>query len=107
VRVRVESHGLVHGQSSTGKTYSVSKVAGLFPAGQVIRATTMSPKALYPLGGIAHKFVIAGERSRAQDELSEEQIDSDGTILRLLSPTPQGRELVRAIRQTRECLSCS
>jgi DNA-binding MarR family transcriptional regulator len=37
----------------------------------------------------------------------EDVIDGDVGKLRLLSLTPRGRELASAIRQTRECLSCS
>jgi DNA-binding MarR family transcriptional regulator len=39
--------------------------------------------------------------------IREDRVDSDGQMLRLLSITLRGRELARAIRQTRERLDSS
>src|SRR5262249_52612155 len=74
---------IVRGRSSTGKSHVVSQVARLFPADHVIHATRMTPQALYhlPPGSLAHKFVVAGERSRMQDDC---QADATAALRQLL-----------------------
>lgn len=77
---------IVWGPSSSGKSFVVSKVGKCFPGDHVIQATKLSPQALYPLGSLAHKFVIAGERSRMQDDAGADataalrQLQSEGKI---------------------------
>jgi hypothetical protein len=62
--------GIVRGSSSSGKSYTVEKVAGLFPPEAVIRATQMTPQALFHMkpGSLAHRWVVGGERSRLEDD---------------------------------------
>jgi hypothetical protein len=62
--------GIVRGSSSSGKSYTVEKVAGLFPPEAVIRATQMTPQALFHMkpGSLSHRWVVAGERSRLEDD---------------------------------------
>jgi hypothetical protein len=62
--------GIVQGLTSSGKSFVPSKVAMLFPPEAVVIATDITPNALYyaPPGFLIHKFVIAGERPRKQDD---------------------------------------
>ena len=57
---------IVQGQSSSGKSYTVERVASLFPPEAVIHATQMTPQALFhaKAGSLSHRWVVAGERSR-------------------------------------------
>lgn len=61
---------IVQGQSSSGKSYVMERVAALFPPEAVIQATQITPQALFymPPGSLAHRWVVAGERSRKQDD---------------------------------------
>src|SRR5262245_22289512 len=60
----------VKGPSSSGKSYVIRSVSALFPPEVVIHATQMTPQALYhmPPGGLRHRWVVAGERSRREDD---------------------------------------
>lgn len=62
--------GIIRGSSSSGKSYTVEKVASLFPPEAVIHATQMTPQALFHMksGSLKHKWVVAGERSRLEDD---------------------------------------
>ena len=61
---------IVQGQSSSGKSYTVEKVASLFPPEAVIHATQMTPQALFHArhGSLSHRWVVAGERSRVEND---------------------------------------
>jgi hypothetical protein len=91
----------VKGPSSSGKSYVVEKVAGLFPAEAVIRATTMTPQALYHMrpGGLKHRWVVGGERSRKEDDDVAEatralrEMLSSGRLSKLM-PMKVGGEIV-------------
>lgn len=63
---------IVQGASAAGKSYVIERVAGLFPPEAVLRATDMSPQALYYLkpGELKHRMVVAGERSRGRNDES-------------------------------------
>jgi hypothetical protein len=58
------------GASSSGKSYVVAQVARLFPPEVVLHATSLTTNALYyfPPGTLRHRFVVAGERSRVEDD---------------------------------------
>ena len=61
---------IVQGQSSSGKSYTVERVASLFPPEAVIHATQMTPQALFHAkpGSLSHRWVVAGERSRLEND---------------------------------------
>jgi hypothetical protein len=59
----------VHGPSSSGKSYTIERVARLFPPEAMVAATAMSAAALYylPPDSLRHRWIILGERHRGQD----------------------------------------
>jgi DNA primase len=61
---------IVQGQSSSGKSYTVERVASLFPPEAVVLATQMTPQALFHArpGSLSHRWVVAGERSRLEND---------------------------------------
>lgn len=61
---------IVQGQSSSGKSFVVESVAKLFPEESVVLATQMTPQALFHAepGSLSHRWVVAGERSRIQND---------------------------------------
>jgi hypothetical protein len=61
---------IVQGQSSSGKSYTVERVASLFPPEAVVHATQMTPQALFHArpGSLSHRWVVAGERSRLEND---------------------------------------
>ena len=62
--------GIIRGSSSSGKSYTVEKVAHLFPPECLVHATQMTPQALFHMkpGSLVHRWVVAGERSRLEDD---------------------------------------
>jgi hypothetical protein len=66
--------GIIRGSSASGKSFVVERVSSLFPAEAVIHATQMTPQALFHMkpGGLVHKWVVAGERSRVEDDATAE-----------------------------------
>lgn len=98
--------GIVQGKSSTGKSYLVETIAKLFPPESVLHATRMSPEALYYYeGGLAHKFVVAGERSRVSDDASADatgalrQLQSEGRITKLVTESKEGKFTASTVEQ--------
>jgi hypothetical protein len=83
---------IVQAPSSTGKSYTVGKVADLFPRESVILATSLTPQALFymPPGSLVHKWIVAGERSRREDDESAEatralrEMISSGKLTKLI-----------------------
>ena len=61
---------IVQGQSSSGKSYPIEKVASLFPPEAIVHATQMTPQALFHArpGSLSHRWVVAGERSRLEND---------------------------------------
>jgi hypothetical protein len=61
---------LVRGPSASGKSYAIAKVASLFPPEVVLYATQMTSQALFHMqtGALRHRWIVAGERSRNQDD---------------------------------------
>jgi hypothetical protein len=92
---------IVQGQSSSGKSYTVEKVAGLFPPEAVVLATQMTPQALFhmPNGSLSHRWVVAGERSRIENDDTAEatralrEMLSGGRLSKLI-PTKVEGEIV-------------
>jgi len=66
--------GIVMGQSSSGKSFLINTVAKLFPPEAVLLAHKITPRALQylPPGSLVHRWVVAGERSRLQDDEAAE-----------------------------------
>jgi hypothetical protein len=65
---------IVKGPTASGKSYVPSKTGTLMPPESVVRATQLTPQALYhmPPGSLRNKLVLAGERSRiANDDKAE------------------------------------
>ena len=83
--------------SSAGKSFTTERVGRLFPDEAVLRAHQISPKALQylPPGSLVHRFVIAGERSRLQDDAAAEatrtlrEMIGDGRLSALVSVSQQ------------------
>ncbi len=61
---------IVQGTSSSGKSYTIERVASLYPDEVLLRATDMTPQSLYylPPGRLVHCWVVAGERSRIEND---------------------------------------
>ena len=75
---------IVQGHTSSGKSYIIQRVASMFPDEALIHATHMTPQALYhmPEGALAHRFVVAGERARVQND---ESADSTKALREMIS----------------------
>ena len=65
---------ILQGSSSSGKSYAIENVARLFPAEAKLMAHQMTPQALahMPAGSLEHRFVVAGERCRMENDISAE-----------------------------------
>jgi hypothetical protein len=76
--------GIVQGPTSSGKSYLIEKTASLFPAETVIHATQMTPQALFHMRprSMSHRFIVAGERSRIQDD---EKAEANRALREMLS----------------------
>jgi hypothetical protein len=98
---------IVQGPSSSGKSYAIEKVASLFPREAVVHATQMTPQALFHMepGSLAHRFVVAGERSRAEnDERAEatralREMLAGGRLVKLMPIKANGEIITRPIEQ--------
>jgi hypothetical protein len=83
---------IVQGPSSSGKSYLIRKVSDLFPPEGVIHATQMTPQALYHMksGSLRHRWIVAGERSRVEDDERAEatralrEMLSDGRLSKMV-----------------------
>jgi len=95
---------IVQGQSSSGKSYIVERVASLFPPEAVVNATQMTPQALYhaPPGSLSHRWVVAGERSRiSHDDRAEatralREMLASGRLSKFM-PVKEGNEIVTVL----------
>ncbi len=85
--------GIIMGQSSAGKSYVIKKVSTMFPEEVILRAHKITPTALQYMqpGSLKHRFVVAGERSRKQDDDAAEatralrEMISEGHLSTLVS----------------------
>lgn len=100
--------GIVQGPTSSGKSFIVDRAATLFPPETVIRAHKMTPEALahMPEGALVHRFVVAGERSRCQDDKTADatralrEMLSDGHLTKLIAiKRADGQIVTEKIRQ--------
>jgi hypothetical protein len=98
---------IIRGLTASGKSYVVSRVSSLFPGEVLLHATDLTTNALYYFlpGELRHRFVVAGERSRKEDDdraettrALREMIESG--VLSKAVPMKVGDEIVtRVIRQ--------
>jgi hypothetical protein len=65
---------IVQGSSSSGKSHVVDTIGALFPPESTLLATDLTANSLYylPRGSLRHRFVVAGERSRVEDDARAE-----------------------------------
>jgi hypothetical protein len=83
----------VQGPTASGKSCLISAVTGLFPPETVLQVTQITPQALYCLepGALRHRFIVAGERSRLQNDETAEatralrELLSAGRLVKLRS----------------------
>ncbi len=98
---------IVQGLSSSGKSYVPERVASLFPPEAILLATQQTPQALFymPAGSLSHRFVVAGERSRMeQDDAAEatralREMLSSGKLSKLIPMKIDGRMETKLIEQ--------
>ena len=89
---------IVQGSSSSGKSYSIEKVAELFPPESKLLCDQMTPQALFhmPPGSLKNRFVVAGERSRLENDDRAEgtralrEMLSSGCLRKLMPVKMQG-----------------
>jgi len=94
---------IVQAPSSTGKSYVVEKTAALFPLEAVIYATALTPNALYYMqpGSLRYKFIVAGERSRREDDDSADatkalrEMRSSGRLTKMYVDRENGKLVTR------------
>lgn len=86
----------------------IEKIARLFPDEAVLMATDITPNALYYLaaGELEHRFVVAGERSRRQNDETAQgtkalrEMISSGQLMKLLTISdPEGPKAVTVEQQ--------
>jgi hypothetical protein len=98
---------IVQAPSSSGKSYVTEKTAGMFPPETVIHATAMTAQSLYYLesGALKHKFIVAGERSRKEDDDTAEatralrEMIGSGRLTKLVPMKEGGRIVTQRIEQ--------
>lgn len=89
---------ILQGPSSSGKSFIIHQVAKLFSPEVLLQAHRMTPQSLYhmELGSLEHKFVVAGERIRKQDDDSAEatralrEMIGDGFLSKLITVKEKG-----------------
>lgn len=61
---------IVQGPSSSGKSYVAEQTSKLMPSEGIVHATQMTPQSLFHMkpGRLRHRFILAGERSRKEDD---------------------------------------
>jgi hypothetical protein len=100
--------GIIRGPSSSGKSFIVNKVASLFPDECLVRANQMTPQALFHMkpGSLVHKWIVAGERSRREDDEAAEatralrEMLSEGRLVKqMATKAPAGGIETIEIRQ--------
>ncbi len=98
---------IVQAPSSTGKSYVVEKTAALFPPETTIHATAMTAQSLYylPTGALQNKFIVAGERSRVEDDSTAEatralrEMIGSGRLTKLVPMKEGGKIVTQRIEQ--------
>jgi hypothetical protein len=98
---------ILKGLSSSGKSYTIDKTASLFPRETVVYATQMTPQALFHMkpGSLAHRFIVAGERSHLKDDDAAEatralrEMLSAGRLSKLMPIKRNGEIITVSIEQ--------
>jgi hypothetical protein len=98
---------IVQGESSSGKSYVIDKVASVFPPETIIRTTQLTPQALAYMepGSLVHKLLVVGERARRDDDESAEatrllrELQSAGRISKQVTMKIKGELKTEAIQQ--------
>ena len=98
---------IAQGPSSSGKTYVIEATAKTFPPEAVIHATQMTPQALFHMrpGSLVHRFVVAGERSRQENDDTAEatralrEMISSGRLVKLMPIKIKGEIVTEPIEQ--------
>jgi hypothetical protein len=99
---------IIQGPSSSGKSYLIDKTTSLLPPEVLIHATQMTPQALFHMrpGALVHKFIVAGERSRLEDDDRAEatralrEMLSAGKLSKLMPMRVEGNQIeTRLIEQ--------
>jgi hypothetical protein len=98
---------IVQGPSASGKSYLIEQTARLFPPEAVLIATQMTPQALFYMspGSLAHRFVVAGERSFGDVEDVAEatralrEMLSGGKLSKLIAMKEEGGMVTKLIEQ--------
>lgn len=91
----------IHGHTSSGKSYLLDCALKLIPPEGIIRATAMTPQALYHMasGSLRHRCVAGGERSRMENDETAEatralrEMIASGRLSKLM-PVKIGNEIV-------------
>lgn len=99
--------GIVRGSSASGKSFTIERVVSLFPPEALLVATQMTPQALFHMapGSLRQKWVVAGERSRLEDDDRAEatralrEILSAGRLSKLMPVKVDGRLESKLIEQ--------
>jgi hypothetical protein len=95
---------IVKGPTSSGKSFVVDRVAGMFPRESVIRATQLTPQALFhmPPGALRNKLLVAGERRHKDTDDTAEatralrEMLASGRLSKLM-PVKIGGEIVTVL----------
>jgi hypothetical protein len=98
----------VHGPTSSGKSFVAETVSDCFPPETVIHATQITPQAFFHMepDSLRHKFIVAGERSRMEDDEAAEktralrELQATGKLSKLISMKgPRGQYVTKHIEQ--------
>ncbi|WP_428388489.1 hypothetical protein [Mucisphaera sp.] len=94
-------NAIVQGHSSGGKSHVIAHVTRLMPPEETILATSMTPQALtyMPQGSLCHQLIVAGERSRVENDDTAEatralrEMLSGGSLSKLVTMKGQDGRL--------------
>lgn len=98
---------IVKGPSSSGKSYLIRKTVALFPPEAVLMATQQTPQSLFymPAGSLSHRFIVAGERSRVENDDTAEatralrEMLSEGRLSKLIAMKEAGQMVTKLVEQ--------
>jgi hypothetical protein len=92
--------GLLMGASSAGKSFLIDKIYDLMPAAGRLRATDITPQALYYVDfELSHKFIAGGERCRKEDDSTAQrtaamrQMRSEGRLHKWVTVNRDGEQV--------------